>query len=154
MSGVSRFTPEDGSKLNGVTFITGTAFHTNTSRIVTRVQIRIEPGDWTTADGTNSWKYKLDTTKLEDGSHSIEVNAFDGERYSVPMGINITTSNPISTDNNGLMALLAASGIAGIIACAVGIYLISKKKTQKRHDQPISNAIKTERAQQKAPVAI
>ena len=54
---------------------------------VVKVEVRIDGGAWMEADGTSSWSYEVDTSKMEEGNHTVEVRSFDGEKYSDPMTV-------------------------------------------------------------------
>ena len=52
-----------------------------------KVEVRIDGGAWMEADGTSSWSYEVDTDKMEEGNHTVEVRSFDGEKYSDPEAV-------------------------------------------------------------------
>jgi len=54
---------------------------------VVKVEVRIDGGAWMEADGTTAWSYEVDTSKMEEGNHTVEVRSFDGEKYSDPMTV-------------------------------------------------------------------
>ncbi len=49
---------------------------------VVKVEVRIDGDVWMEADGTSSWSYEVDTSKMEEGNHTVEVRSYDGEKYS------------------------------------------------------------------------
>ncbi len=44
---------------------------------VQRVEIQLDGGDWTTATGTSSWSFALDTSNFLNGTHAISARAID-----------------------------------------------------------------------------
>ncbi|NIP37450.1 MAG: hypothetical protein GWN18_21015, partial [Thermoplasmata archaeon] len=54
---------------------------------VVKVEVRIDGGAWMEADGTSSWSYEIDTKKMEEGNHTVEVRSFDGDKYSDPVEV-------------------------------------------------------------------
>jgi len=62
-------------------------------RSVVQVVYRIDGVIWTNAAGTEEWSFRIDTRDLENGKHTIEVLAFDGEKTS-------KTSVSLTVDNN------------------------------------------------------
>jgi len=72
--------PSESEKVKGKTTLSGTAIK-GTLEVVS-VQVRVDGGDWTDANGNYSWQFVLDTTKLKNGKHQIEARAFDGTGYS------------------------------------------------------------------------
>jgi len=87
--------PLNGSVVKGEILIEGTAGDEDGS--IVKVEIRIDGMEWKIANGTNSWNYKLDTTKLSNGFHTIEARAYDGIDYSNTAKITINVSNVINT---------------------------------------------------------
>ena len=87
--------PLNGSVVKGEILIEGTAGDEDGS--IVKVEIRIDKEEWKIANGTNSWNYKLDTTKLSNGFHTIEARAYDGIDYSNTAKITINVSNVINT---------------------------------------------------------
>ena len=78
--GVAILRPSENEQVKGKTTLSGTAIK-GTLEVVS-VQVRVDGGDWTDANGNYSWQFVLDTTKLKNGKHQIEARAFDGTGYS------------------------------------------------------------------------
>ena len=90
--------PEDGSTVDGVVTIEGTADDEDGDEQVEMVEIRIDDGGWgeaeiEEAEGTISWSFEWDTTEVENGEHTIYARAFDGEDYSEVSELNLTVDN-------------------------------------------------------------
>ncbi len=49
---------------------------------ITKVQIKIDSGEWTDAEGTTDWSFEWDLTDVKKGKHTISARAFDGESFS------------------------------------------------------------------------
>ena len=76
--------PAEAEALGGKIKIKGTS---SDDTDVAKVEVRIDGGAWVEADGTSSWSYEVDTSKMEEGNHTVEVRSFDGEKYSDPVAI-------------------------------------------------------------------
>lgn len=76
--------PSDGADVTGMVTLTGTA---SDDTAVTAVFLRIDGGDWVLVTGTEAWSHGLDTTGLDDGSHTLEARAFDGEMSSAIVAV-------------------------------------------------------------------
>jgi hypothetical protein len=77
-------TPERWENIDGSSYlITGSAFDTDS---VTKVEIRIDNGEWVTAYGTETWSYEWKTTP---GKHTIYTRSFDGTGYSTISSVEV-----------------------------------------------------------------
>ncbi|MDI6708347.1 MAG: Ig-like domain-containing protein, partial [Candidatus Thermoplasmatota archaeon] len=85
--------PSDGAIVKGTIAISGSA--SDTDGIVSIVQIRIDNGSWLTVNGTTSWLYIWDTTKVLDGFHTISARSFDGTDYSSIVSISVNVKNEV-----------------------------------------------------------
>lgn len=63
--------PDRGSRLSSALNMTGTA--SVPGRPVEEVQVRIDDGEWETAEGTSEWSYRLPVPELERGQHVAEI---------------------------------------------------------------------------------
>jgi glycosidase len=68
-------TPSSSATLAGAVNVAGTA--SDIGGVVTKVEIRVDAGEWATATGTASWSYLLDSTHALNGSHVISARAID-----------------------------------------------------------------------------
>jgi len=71
--------------------ITGTAVMA--SDPIIRVQLRIDDGSVLIANGTDSWHFDLDTTRMANGPHAIEAKSFDGSQYSESVTVSFSVNN-------------------------------------------------------------
>jgi hypothetical protein len=68
--------PLDNEVVSGIIIVRGKAY--DPLYAILRVELKIDPGGvWVDATGTRSWTYRLDTTKLSDGTHEIYVRAYN-----------------------------------------------------------------------------
>jgi hypothetical protein len=95
---VSIISPDDGSKHNGQTTISGIASDTDGS--IDRVEVKIGGGSWETAQGFENWDYVWDTTGYPDGEWEIEARAYDNENL-----VSATIQISVSVDNTPPMVL-------------------------------------------------
>ena len=66
--------PQNNSKATGTLVVEGTASGA-LGAVVRTVTVRIDGGTWSTATGTTSWTFSIDTNKLADGPHKVESQA-------------------------------------------------------------------------------
>ncbi len=83
--------PDNGSTVSGSIKVEGVASDTDGS--VTLVEMKIDDGIWQIANGTTSWNYDIDTTKLSDGNHVIYARAYDGKNYSKIVYLSLIVEN-------------------------------------------------------------
>lgn len=84
--------PGQGDILTGSYTIRGTASDSDGS--IKRVEIKIDDGEWSTANGKTSWSLEWDTRTGENGEHTIFARSFDGKDYSTTDKVTITVDNP------------------------------------------------------------
>jgi hypothetical protein len=89
---ISITSPASGAKISGELNISGTALDNDGT--VSKVEIKINEGDWIQVQGTTSWSYILDTTTLPNGQNTIKVRSYDGENFSEETSIEIKVDNP------------------------------------------------------------
>ena len=83
--------PTQGQLVSGYINVTGTA---TDDEAITRVEVRIDGGDWEEATGTATWTFEVDTTLLAFGAHQVDVQSFDGALYSALASVGITVDQP------------------------------------------------------------
>ncbi len=110
-----------GKPISGIFDINGTALDNDGT--VELVQIKIgEDGDWIDVNGTTNWDYKLDTTKLSNGKHTIYIRSYDGENYSEEISMDIKVDNPPEQQDLTILVLIALIALLIII-----MFLLIKK---------------------------
>jgi hypothetical protein len=122
---VSPQSPSEGQKVKGTIEITGTA--TKGTLDITKVQLRVDSGDWMDATGTASWRLGLDTTKLKNGKHTIEVRAFDGTDYSDMVNGTLTVDNA-KAKNKVSVPMLDGLMIVALVAILGTLFTIRRKR--------------------------
>ena len=83
--------PLDNQKLKGKAAITGKV--TKGTLEVSKLQIKIDSGEWSDIPANTTWTYTLDTTKLSNGKHTLQVRAYDGKDYSDVVNRTVTVDN-------------------------------------------------------------
>jgi parallel beta-helix repeat protein len=83
--------PGQGDTLTGAYTIRGTASDSDGS--LSKVEIKIDNGEWIMVNGKKSWSLELDTTTVSNGEHTIHARSFDGEDYSSTDSVAITVEN-------------------------------------------------------------
>jgi len=85
--------PFNGSTVLGIITIQGKA--DDADGTIQKVEIKIDSGSWIIVTGTTSWSYTWDTTKLDNGRHTIYARSYDGENYSSIDSVIVAVNNPI-----------------------------------------------------------
>jgi hypothetical protein len=112
-------------EVSGTLNIRGTAFDSDGE--VTKVEIQIDDGEWKEIEGTTDWSYKLDTTKLSDGEHTIRIRVYDNEGEQHTEIFNITVSNMA-----WIPWFILAIGIVILAIILIVIIILRKKKVKSR----------------------
>lgn len=89
---------EDGEEVSGLIEISGTSSDEDGNETIESVELSLDGGDWIVVSGTDSWSHDMDTTELENGDHSVEVRAFDGEDYSEIISLDLTVLNIVPNE--------------------------------------------------------
>lgn len=123
--------PPGGAVVKGILAVCGTA--AAGSAELARVEVRVDGGKWELAGGTLSWTFRLDTTRLGNGNHTIEARATDGELESAPASVPVIVKNPppapktlITTLDGFPWAILAV--VLGAAAAAMLLMVKRRKK--------------------------
>jgi hypothetical protein len=82
--------PHAGDTVSGQVVFTGTA--TDDGKVV-KVEVMIDEDDLLPAEGTALWTFPLDTTKLSNDNHRIEVHATDDTGLLGKAAFMFTASN-------------------------------------------------------------
>jgi large repetitive protein len=88
--GVSISSPSPGALVTGVVAVSGSA---SSIAGIASVTVRVDSNAAVTASGTTSWSRSVDTTALNDGSHTITATATDSVGRSSSASVSVTVSN-------------------------------------------------------------
>jgi hypothetical protein len=103
-----------GKPISGIFDIQGTS--DDKDGTIEYVQIKIdEEGEWIEVNGTSTWNYKLDTTKLSNGKHTVYIRSYDGENYSEEISMDIKVDNPPEQQDLTILVLMVSIVILIII---------------------------------------
>jgi hypothetical protein len=91
-------------------------------RSVARVETRIDGGDWTEVTGTTVWSMELDTVSLGEGSHTLDVRAFDGYLYSEVGSVDFEVYQP--QDNPEHLVDSPIPMLVLLVVVAVGVLVM------------------------------
>jgi hypothetical protein len=111
--------PWEGETVKGMITVSGLAIKGTWD--VVSVQIKIDSGEWTNLSLASNWQYTLDTTKLNNGEHTIQARARDGIGYSEMASRTITVNNPKAAAKgfipgfSGMLLLLAISSATSLL---------------------------------------
>lgn len=115
----------DGQTVKGKLTVTGTAAK-GTNDVIS-VQYRVDSGQWTDASGLSGWEFTLDTTKLSNGAHTIDVRAYDGSLYSMIASRSVTVNNQKSTGGGSSTPMLDVWVILALFAAVGGLIYMRRK---------------------------
>jgi hypothetical protein len=121
--------PSNDEKLFGIIEISGTASYPKGT--VQKVEIKINDGEWNSADGTDIWTYVWDTTDVSNGQYTIYVRAYDGMNYSSEKNTNIIVNNPQKKEQEDNLWLNLFWYIIIVTAFLIVIFLLIKFKKKK-----------------------
>jgi len=133
---VSLLQPLAGQTLGGKITVRGIASHPKAGKAVTLVQVQLDGGGWETVSGTESWKFTIDTTNLENGPHTVQARATDGTKSTQTPPVDFSVKNE-KTGGIGpnlpwillvVLVVAAAAGAAG--------YLALRKRTFQGRPEP------------------
>jgi hypothetical protein len=106
--------PETGGVYNGTIELSGTAFD---DQGVVRIEVSIDGGAWSIADGTTTWTYSLNTFGMSPGDHTLLVRAWDvgtfaqrSTTFVVDRPPSVTVNKPV--DDEDYSKLLDINGMA------------------------------------------
>lgn len=87
--------PSEGETVSGFYWIEGTGRDIGSGG---RVEVRIDAGDWRTAEGTSAWRISWDTEAELDGDHTVIARGIDGsDRAGNVITVNVTVSNTVNS---------------------------------------------------------
>ena len=103
------------------------------------IQIKIDNNSWEDLSGKESWEYKLSTTTLSNGEHTIYVRAYDGEHYdekSIIINVKNEGQGKISTFGIVILSVIVTLAIIGGVSIMV---------LRKRNNKILSEKISAEK---------
>ncbi|MCK5113081.1 MAG: hypothetical protein KAQ84_06005, partial [Thermoplasmatales archaeon] len=92
--------PIDNKKVSSLVMISGTSTDPDGDDDLIRVEVKINEGEWETADGTTKWSYDWNTYKYKDGVYTINARSWDGEEYSDMQTITVEIGNPETVESD------------------------------------------------------
>lgn len=113
--------PINGSTVKGEVLIRGRAKDIDGNESIERIEIKIDDGKWTIADGTTLWNYKWDTSKIENGWHTIHVRAYDGMDYG-----NATINVYVNNKNTPAFGVILLTTAFMLILCIKKFNMVQK----------------------------
>ena len=121
---VSFITPSEGQKVKGDLTVTGVAM--KGTQNVTLVQLRVDSGEWMNATGNLGWQFTLNTTRLKNGNHIIQVRILDGTNYSDPVNRTVTVDNQ-KAKNKVSIPMLDGWVVLALLATVGALFFIRRK---------------------------
>ncbi len=121
--------PASGKSVSGRLTVTGRCVRGSLN--TTRVQLRVDDGPWSEAQGLETWQFSVDTNKLKDGYHTLQARAFDGVGWSEPANRTVRVDN--AAGGNGavtLPLLMAVLVIAAVAAVTLAVFVLRRGKTR------------------------
>jgi hypothetical protein len=117
-----------GTRLRGAAALSGTVVRG--THAVARVEVRLDGGSWREAAHNGVWNLTLDTVRLRDGAHQLEVRAYDGREYSRTVNGTIEVDNSKTVQAGGISAgpVMVAVGLAVAVAAAAGVVVAMRRR--------------------------
>jgi hypothetical protein len=109
------------TKASGTILIFGTA--SDVDGTIVKIEVQIDSSEWRELSGTSDWIYILDTTKLENGEHTIRIIATDDEGEFHMETFTFEVENPEEFSLWILLLIIIISIVLSVI-----IAMIVKKK--------------------------
>jgi hypothetical protein len=103
--------PTQSATVSGTASVTGTAADDVS---VASVAISFDGGAYQAVQGTTSWTYALDTTRLANGSHTLAARAIDGAGKTTSIALTVNVSNPIASSTD--QTLVTPEGVTITVA--------------------------------------
>jgi hypothetical protein len=119
---VLTITSDTSGDLSGTLTISGMA--SDEDGDITKVEIQIDDGEWIEVTGTTDWSYELDTTKLSDGEHTINIRVYDDEAELTQESLSINVQNSNWTSWLWLIIIL-------VVLVLVFVGLMSRRRKAK-----------------------
>jgi hypothetical protein len=120
--------PATGATVKTILRVNGTG--TAGSGGLTRIDVRVDGGEWKDAAGTLFWTFSVDTTKLSNGNHTIEARATDGELTSDTVTVQIIVKNAVTPPKQPGTSLEAVQWpvlIMVLIAAAAVVFIMYRR---------------------------
>jgi hypothetical protein len=89
---VSLSYPADGANLTGVVKFRGNATDIDFLDLLT-ASVQVDNSDWMDGEGNRSWSLSWDSSRVQNGRHSIHVRTSDGRAYSETINLNVSIQN-------------------------------------------------------------
>jgi hypothetical protein len=114
---IELISPSEGQKVKGQVTASGRTIKGTLA--VIKVELRVDSGDWAEANGTATWTFQLDTTRLQNGRHTLQARVFDGMDYGVSANRTITVDNQKKAADKASTPGFEAVAAAGAVAVAL-----------------------------------
>ena len=85
--------PSEEITVSGTLTIQGEAWDEDGNDTIVSVEVKIDNGEWITAEGITTWQYVWNTTNVINGNLTIYVRAYDGELYSEIVSVTVNVFN-------------------------------------------------------------
>jgi Bacterial Ig domain len=119
--------PDDRSTVSGSVTVRGTAASTSLSKNVLFVEVQIDSGGWSRAEGTQQWSYTFDSSRLSNGWHTLRAHCSDGSVYSIVAAIDFQIDKGSATGSSlGIAVCVALAFAIGIIGIAAVFYYYTR----------------------------
>lgn len=121
-------TPSPQLTVTGEYTISGTAF--DPELLVEMVEVKVDGGPWTRADGTTSWAYEWDTTTVSNGEHTIFARSYDGSNRSSEVSVIVTVDNRSHERGDPLLGqvLFWTMVVSVIVIAGLGLMLEARRR--------------------------
>ncbi|HEX6701904.1 MAG TPA: Ig-like domain-containing protein [Gaiellaceae bacterium] len=110
--------PAAGATVAGAVGVAGSAAD---NVKVAKVEVSVDGGAYALAQGTGSWSYAVDTTKLADGGHTLNARATDSTGNTSVTSEGLTVKNAVADTTPPTVSIVAPTSgatVAGTLAVA------------------------------------
>lgn len=87
-------TPQAGATVEGLVEIAGTSGDADGDTVTVEVQVPPN-GSWQAADGADGWSFTWNSTRVDNGDHTIQVRATDQHGFETLVERTVTVDNPL-----------------------------------------------------------
>lgn len=109
--------PTAGATLAGSVTVSGGAADTVA---LAKVELAVDGGSYQAAQGTSSWSYPLDTTKLANGSHALAVRVTDTAGATASASVPVSVSNTVA-DTSPPKVAISAPAVGATVSGSVTV---------------------------------
>ncbi|MBM4249468.1 MAG: hypothetical protein FJ149_08575 [Euryarchaeota archaeon] len=137
---VSIIEPTPQKVVKGSISVAGTASHPKAGQSITLVEVSVDGGPWSAANGTLSWGTVIDTRGLKNGLHNLSARSYDGVKYSKTAFVEFQVENRAAAQDTDITPMIAIVAVVVVVAAAGGWLLMKRRGRRPNGGRPGSPA--------------